>query len=42
MEFLIKSSNQSIIRMAEESINIAKDKYDVNKVNKEILEVLLK
>ena len=34
MEFMLNSSDEMLIKMSKESIQLAKEKYDVNKVNK--------
>ena len=42
MELLLNLSDKNLKKMGKESIKLAKEKYDVNKVNKEILKILFK
>ncbi len=41
MEFMLNLSDEMLIKMSKGSIQLAKEKYDVNKVNKNILKVML-
>tara|TARA_B100001027_G_C16265689_1_gene331955 strand:+ start:2136 stop:3296 length:1161 start_codon:yes stop_codon:yes gene_type:complete len=40
IELLINFSDKVLIKMSKESINLAKEKYDVNKVNKKIIKII--
>ena len=40
MKELLKQSNKNLKKMAKESFLIAKNKYEINKVNKSILELM--
>ena len=42
MKLLLNLSHENLIKMGDESIKLAKEKYDVNKVNKQILKILFK
>lgn len=41
MEFFLNLSDENLKIMGRESIKLAKEKYDVNKVNKQILKIFL-
>ena len=41
MELLLNFSDEVIVKMSQESINLARKKYDVNKVNRKILNLIL-
>ena len=41
MEFFLNLSDEILIKMSQESIKLAKEKYDVHKVNDELLKLIL-